>query len=75
MTQTKRKTEIIRRSNKESYQGAELESRIINQMKTVEREKEKERQAKREWLKAQVSILDAEDELNDLILIKIKSKS
>jgi len=64
------RAEIRRLAGKESYQGKYLDRRIANKLKLLDSCREREKQAKKEWLRAQLQILCEEDELNELIAVK-----
>lgn len=69
------KAEVKRLSGKLSYQGKSLKRRIAKQMNLVERAKDTERQAKRDWLRAQLAIIAAEDELNLLCAVSLAAST
>ena len=70
-----KKSELMKHlSGKLSYQGDSLKRRIANQMKLVERDKIRERQAKQAWFEAQLRLMRAEDELTLLCTLSLKEK-
>ncbi len=68
------KAEIKRLSNKLSYQDEALKRRISSQMKLVERDKIRERQAKQSWFDAQLRLMRSEDELNLLLSVSLRAR-
>lgn len=74
MLTRKQKSEINRRSNKLSYKGKHLDRRIKNQMCLVDSFKKCERNAKGAWFSAQLNVMIAEDELESLCAIRLKSQ-
>ncbi len=59
-----RNPEFNRLRNKLSYQGKQLQNRIKNAMKDADRAKQSERDLKKLWLRSQVDLISAEDELS-----------
>ena len=59
-----RNPEFNRLRNKLSYQGKQLQNRIKNAMKDVDRAKRSERDLKKLWFRSQVDLISAEDELS-----------
>jgi hypothetical protein len=59
-----RNPEFNRLRNKLSFQGKQLKLRIKRAFKDVERAKRSERDLKKLWLRSQVDLISAEDELS-----------
>lgn len=61
--------EVKRLANKLSYQGKALQRRLKNATLLVEDARARERHAKREWLKAQVTLIYAEDTVTEILAV------